>query len=650
MIKVSDPFWNRYREIVHSSMLPFQWSVLNDEADVEIAKERIDGNSPNEKSHAIANFRIAAGLEKGDHYGWVFQDSDVYKWLEAAAYTLRFHPEDEKLRKDADSVVDLIAAAQAEDGYLNTYYTIRYPKRRFHRMAESHELYCAGHFFEAAAAYYEATGNKKVLDTAVRFADCIERTFGRDKEVNGFDGHEEVKIGLMKLYRITGDRKYLDLTKYFLDVRGTLPDFFSEQLKADPGEDPIKGVSEAPLPYFQADVRPVDQTVARGHAVRQVYLLTAMADYAAESGDGDMIAACDRLWDDIVGRQMYITGGIGSTVSGEAFTFDYNLPNDTMYCETCAAVGMIFFANRMLKNRLRGEYADVMERILYNSAISGMALDGKHFFYVNPLEVQPEASRLDPGKPHVLPVRPSWLGCACCPPNLARLIASLDDYIYTQREDVVAVNLFIGSTGEFELGEDKALKITLETQYPANGYVKLMVSGSGRLAVRIPGYVTDYVLKRNGERVTDNAEDGYIYLDGPFSDDEIVLEFEQEPILWRAHPYVRSDAGKVALSRGPFIYCLEGVDNGEHLECLSIGSEAAFRYEEEEDDKLGRIGVIYAEGLRQQVNEKRPLYVKAVGIDNAEVMEPQELRFIPYYAWANRGENEMSVWIREFEW
>ncbi|MBO6214109.1 MAG: glycoside hydrolase family 127 protein, partial [Lachnospiraceae bacterium] len=201
-----------------------------------------------------------------------------------------------------------------------------------------------------------------------------------------------------------------------------------------------------------------------------------------------------------------------------------------------------------------------------------------------------------------------------------------------------------------ELGEDKALKITLETQYPANGYVKLMVSGSGRLAVRIPGYVTDYVLKRNGERVTDNAEDGYIYLDGPFSDDEIVLEFEQEPILWRAHPYVRSDAGKVALSRGPFIYCLEGVDNGEHLECLSIGSEAAFRYEEEEDDKLGRIGVIYAEGLRQQVNEKRPLYVKAVGIDNAEVMEPQELRFIPYYAWANRGENEMSVWIREFEW
>lgn len=646
MVSITDRFWSRYREIVHDKMLPYQWAVLNDEIDVKIEKERNDGSSPNEKSHAMANFRIAAKLENGDHYGWVFQDSDVYKWLEAAAYVLRYHPEDLKLRSDADSVVDLIAAAQADDGYLNTFYTIRFPKRRFKRLAESHELYCAGHFFEAAAAYYEVTGNNKVLTVATHFADLIEKTFGPDKEIDGFDGHEEVKIGLMKLYRVTGDRRYLDLTKYFLDVRGTKPDFFTEQLKNDPGEDPIKGVSEAPLSYFQADIRPVDQTVARGHAVRQVYLLTAMADYAAESKDPDMLAACCRLWRDITDRQMYVTGGIGSTVHGEAFTFDHNLPNDTMYCETCAAVGMIFFARRMLENELNGEYADIMERVLYNSAISGMALDGQHFFYVNPLEVIPEACKKDPGKPHVMTVRPAWLGCACCPPNLARLIASLDDYIYTVRDDTVAINLFISSEASFDLADNKKMSISMDSLYPKKGEIHIKVNGDGRLAIRVPSYAKNVSLEHDHDPLEMHQKSGYIYVTGPFTDEEITLQFSVEPIIWKSHPYVRADIGRLAVSRGPFVYCAESVDNGDHLECLMIRPDTAIRYELE-DGPLGHIGVLYASGFRYQVPEDTPLYRPANEPDSKQNYAPVEIKLIPYYAWANRGENEMSVWLTE---
>lgn len=674
-MRINDAFWGRYREIVRTGMIPFQWSVLNDEADITIERERTDGNSPSEKSHAIENFKIAAGRSEGEHYGWVFQDSDVYKWLEAVGYSLRSHPDDD-LKAIADKVVELIADAQDEDGYLNTFYKIKFPERRFKRLAESHELYCAGHFFEAACAYHEATGNELVLTTAKRLADCLVRTFGADKEVNGFDGHEEVKVGLMKLYRATGNEDYLKLTKYFLDVRGTVPDFFATQLKNDPGEDPIKGVSEAPLSYFQADVRPVDQTVARGHAVRQVYLLTAMADYAAETGDGRIFEACVRLWDDITKRQMYITGGIGSTVHGEAFTTDYDLPNDTMYCETCAAVGLVFFARQMLRNRLSGEYADVMERVIYNSAISGMALDGMHFFYVNPLEVVPELSKKDPGKPHVKAIRPSWLGCACCPPNLARLIASIDDYVYTvtkyEGEPAIAVNLFVSGEAEFDVGGVK-LSITSETDYPNTGKVRFRLHGDGKsravFAVRIPGFAADSRVTLNGRPAAIEgvgvhmeaspsvcARDGYVYIKKAFGNDEVELEFTLEPIFYEAHPYVRDDCGKVALQRGPFVYCLESVDNGEHLELVSVDVDAPVECCVEQDAKLGEIVALYASGKRLRVRDdvtNEPLYrplakrerrSTTAGNTNSDDVR---LRYIPYYAWANRGENEMCVWVRK---
>ena len=650
---ITDPFWLRYRSVVRHEMIPYQWKVLNDEIDVRIERERDDSSIPNEKSHALENFRIAAGIHEGHHYGWVFQDSDVYKWLEAVAYSLMEEP-DESLKRMADSVVDLIAKAQEEDGYLGTYFTIEEPYRRFKSLMNSHELYCAGHFMEAAAAYYEAVGNQKVLDVARRLADCIEKALGPEGEF-GYDGHEEIEIGLMKLYHLTGEERYMRLSRYFLRIRGTDEDFFGEQKKNDPGKAPlIGGMDQLTRRYFQIHRPPVEQDTAEGHAVRLVYLCTAMADVAASAGDREMLSACRKIWRNIVDRRMYITGGIGSTVHGEAFTFDYDLPNDTMYCETCASVGLVFFAAQMLRNENAGEYGDVMERALYNTVLAGTALDGKHFFYVNPLEVNPAASRSDPGKSHVKPVRPQWLGCACCPPNLARLLASVDRYIYTVKDDLCLVNLYISSTAELSAaGGD--VRITQSTDYPRSGIIQIHVSAQQDhpidLGLRIPGWSRTHrvtmdgnVCEKEAGGCTGACENGYLYLRHLAGEHEIVLELCMEPRFWRADPRVRDDIGKVALTRGPIVYCLEEADNGKNLHLLSVDISGKTE-EEEEQGELGDIMTITAEGRRIQEPEgEECLYLPA-----DEAAWPQtdvRLHFIPYYTWANRGCNEMCVWVR----
>ena len=652
-IRITDPFWLRYRSLVRSEMIPYQWKVLNDEIDVRIERERDDDSIPNEKSHALENFRIAAGLCEGRHYGWVFQDSDVYKWLEAVAYSL-MEEMDEALKKMADSVVELIAKAQEEDGYLGTYFTIEEPGRKFKSLMDSHELYCAGHFMEAAAAYHEATGNQKVLDTARKLAACIDRVLGPEGEF-GYDGHEEIEIGLMKLYHLTGDEEYLRLSRHFLKIRGTDKDFFGEQRKTDPGKKPlIQGMGRPPRKYFQVHRPPVSQDTAEGHAVRLVYLCTAMADVAASAGDQDMLEACRKIWRNIVDRRMYITGGIGSTVHGEAFTFDYDLPNDTMYCETCASVGLMFFARQMLKNESAGEYGDVMERALYNTVLSGTALDGKHFFYVNPLEVRPEASALDPGKSHVKPVRPEWLGCACCPPNLARLLASLDQYIYTVKENACLVNLYISSSAELTVS-GQAVRIAQTGEYPRKGEICFDVcAGEDHpldLALRIPAWSRTFEVTLDQSPVGNTgAEDGnglangFFYLRNLKGTHRITLKLDLKPRLWKADPRVKEDIGKAALLKGPLVYCLEEADNGKNLHLLSIDPSGTIE-EEEEQGPLGGIIRLNAVGKRiLEPEEGGRLYRPA----EDEVLREEEvrLRFIPYYAWANRGPNEMSVWVR----
>ena len=651
-VRILDPFWLNYRSLVRHEMIPYQWKVLNDEIDVQIERERDDASIPNEKSHALENFRIACGMHEGHHYGWVFQDSDVYKWLEAVAYSL-MEEMDESLKKTADSVVDLIAMAQEEDGYLGTYFTIEEPDRKFKSLINSHELYCAGHFMEAAAAYYQATGNRKVLDTAEKLASCIMRALGPEGEF-GYDGHEEIEIGLMKLYHLTGEEKYLRLSRHFLQIRGTDEDFFAEQRKTDPGKHPlIGGVDLLPRRYFQVHRPLLEQDTAEGHAVRLVYMCTAMADVAASTGDQDMLNACRKIWNNIVERRMYITGGIGSTVHGEAFTFDYDLPNDTMYCETCASVGLIFFARQMLRCESAGIYGDVMERALYNTVLSGTALDGKHFFYVNPLEVQPEASRLDPGKSHVKPVRPQWLGCACCPPNLARLLSSVDQYLYTVKEDLCLVNLYMSSEAQLFVA-GKTVRITQTTDYPRSGVIHLRVSADESkpmtLGLRIPAWSGSFEamldgtdaagLRREG---TGAYERGYYYLKNLTGEHEIVLKLCVEPRLWSANPLVKEDIGKVALTRGPVVYCLEEADNGKNLHLLSIEASGTMK-EEREKGALGDIIRISVPGTRMRVpKEEHSLYRPA----EEEIPEDTALiHFIPYYTWGNRGSNEMQVWVR----
>ena len=652
-IVITDPFWLHYRSIVRHEMIPYQWKVLNDEIDVRIERERDDASIPNEKSHALENFRIAAGIHAGHHYGWVFQDSDVYKWLEAAAYSLMEEP-DESLKRMADSVVDLISRAQEEDGYLGTYFTIEEPERKFKSLMNSHELYCAGHFMEAAAAYYEATGNRKVLDTARKLAACIDKALGPEG-VFGYDGHEEIEIGLMKLFHLTGEEQYLHLSRYFLRIRGTDEDFFGEQRKTDPGTKPlIGGMDKLSRRYFQVHTPPAEQDTAEGHAVRLVYMCTAMADVAAAAGDREMLDACRRIWRNIVDRRMYITGGIGSTVHGEAFTFDYDLPNDTMYCETCASVGLVFFAAQMLRSESIGEYGDVMERALYNTVLAGTALDGKHFFYVNPLEVNPAASRWDPGKSHVKPVRPEWLGCACCPPNLARLLASVDRYIYTVKEDLCLVNLYISNTAELSVSGGN-VRITQLTDYPAGGTIRIRVNAQKDrafdLGLRIPGWSRTYEVTMDGAVVPDetgrntgSCENGFFYLRDLTGLHEIVLRLNMEPRFWRADPRVRDNVGKTVLTRGPIVYCLEEVDNGKNLHLLSVDTSHKPE-EEEEQGELGHIIRITADGKRIREPEEGGRLYRPV---DEEMLQEQDvrLRFVPYYTWANRGSNEMSVWVR----
>lgn len=653
-VTITDSFFNNYKDMIRKEMIPYQWKVLNDEIDVNIERERNDDNIPNMKSHALENFRIAAGLKEGHHYGWVFQDSDVYKWLEAVAYSLRSHP-DKELQKLADETVHLIGQAQEESGYLSTYFTIDDPDRKFKRLMESHELYCAGHFLEAAVAYHETTGNKEVIDIAVKLADYLDSYFGDEEgKTFGYDGHEEIEIGLIKLYRLTGEKKYLKLAVYFLDARGQKPDYFANQINKEGPDNPVIPGMKLFDPEYAQDHLPVrKQETAEGHAVRLVYMCAAMADAAYELKDEELLNACKIIYHNIVDKRMYITGGIGSTFHGERFTFDYDLPNDTMYCESCASIGLFFFMYRMVLADKKAEYADIMERALYNTILGGMALDGKHYFYVNPLEVNPIAYKKDPGKSHVKPVRPEWLGCACCPPNLARCLTSLDNYIYAQTDDTIYVNLFIQSKAKFG-----NITINQKTDYPKSGKIVFKINvdentdaAGSRLAIRIPAWADSYELfigKKPNHITVNDISDGYAFIELSQPEMEIELNLPMDITRWYANSNVRSDIGKVAIARGPQVYCLEGIDNdGGELCKLSLPKTSILKYEFN-DELLGGVGVITADGMR--VSEPKeiasPLYYKSSTLRN-NIKEQVKMKWIPYYAWANRGENEMQVWVRE---
>ena len=642
-LKINDPFLGQYQQLVRDVVIPYQWDALND---------RIEEADP---SHAIENFRIAAGRQEGEFYGMVFQDSDVAKWLEAVAWSLCQKP-DPGLEKTADEVIELVAAAQCEDGYLNTYFTVKAPEERWTNLAECHELYCAGHMIEAGVAFFQATGKRRLLDVVCRLADHIDSVFGPgDNQLHGYPGHPEIELALMRLYDVTQEPRYIALVKYFVEARGTQPHFYDiEYEKRDKTSywntyGPAWMVMDKP--YSQAHQPISEQPVAIGHAVRFVYLMTGVAHLARLSQDEGKRRDCLRLWKNMARRQLYITGGIGSQSSGEAFSSDYDLPNDTVYAESCASIGLMMFARRMLEMEADSQYADVMERALYNTVLGGMALDGKHFFYVNPLEVHPKSLKFNHIYDHVKPVRQRWFGCACCPPNIARVLTSLGHYIYTPHDDVLYINLYVGNSVEIPVGNE-ALRLRISGNYPWQEQVKIVIDSSSpvnhTLALRLPDWCDKPQVTLNGAPVTQDVRKGYLHISHLWQEgDTLQLTLPMPVRRIYGNPLVRHQAGQVAVQRGPLVYCLEQADNGEQLHNLQLPRDARFSAVEGKGIFARKI-LLQAPGYKQTAEdaENQALW----HYDRApSSRQPQVLTFIPWFSWANRGEGEMRIWVNETE-
>ncbi|NGZ73783.1 glycoside hydrolase family 127 protein [Saccharibacillus alkalitolerans] len=641
-VRLNDPFWSRYTDLVQNVVIPYQYEAIHD---------RAPGAEP---SGAVRNFRIAAGQAEGEFVGWVFQDSDLAKWLEAVGYSLQIR-RDAELERRADELIELIAAAQQPDGYLNTYFTIKEPGRRWTNLTDCHELYCAGHMIEAAVAYYEATGKDRLLQVMKRMIDHIETVFGPEEgRLRGYDGHQEIELALVKLYNLTGEERYLKLAAFFINERGQEPNFLIAEWerRGRRGHFNPNVQEKLDVSYFQAHMPVREQSEAIGHAVRAVYMYTAMADLARLTEDAELEAACRRLWHNVTRTQMYVTGGIGSTHHGEAFTFDYDLPNDTVYAETCASIGLIFFAQRMLLLEPKAEYADVMERALYNNVLASMAQDGKHYFYVNPLEVWPQACSCNPGKHHVKPQRQAWFGCACCPPNVARLLTSLNRYVYTQRGDTLYANLYIGSELSAELGGN-AVTLKQQAELPWSGSVRFEI-GTDRetefaLALRLPAWCPEMTVSVNGEAVNfsrHELRDGYLPLRRRWQDGDVVeAVLTIETRLVYADRRVRADAHKAAIQRGPLVYCAESADNAEPIAALRLRQDAAFA-ERSAAGLPGGAVAIETDAFRIAADEKNGAGTESLLYRTEPPrLESAKLTAVPYYLWGNRGSGEMAVWL-----
>ncbi len=614
----------RMQRLVKEQVLPYQWEVLHDRLpDVP-------------QSHCIMNFRIAAGLDQGEHYGMVFQDSDLYKWLEATAYCVAVFGEAAKdLEAHADEACALIEKAQGPDGYLNTYYTIKEPEGRFSNLLEGHELYCAGHFFEAAVAYHAATGKRAILDTACRFADYLTSRFGTDPgQLLGYPGHQEVEVGLLKLYQATGKKPYLDLAGYFIAQRGKQPLYFAAE-KEKPGYRDIFGLPVMhQTTYSQCHLPPVDQTDAVGHAVRALYMYSAMADLANLTGDEALQNACQTLFVNVTQRRSYITGAVGSTQYGESFTADFDLPNDTVYGESCASVALMMFSSRMTTLTGEGSYYDTVERAFFNQVLAGIAQSGKEFFYVGPLAVNPAACKGNPGLRHVKPVRQRWFDVACCPTNIARTIMSMGLYAFGVKDDTLFIHIPLACNIH-----TKCFALSLITQYPFGDTLRIRVSDQRQnLAIRQSGLSPVKSLKVNGEERPLIVRQGYIHLHDLKPGDVVDAVYDLAPHYVVSNPQVADNVGKAAVMRGPLVYCAEQADNGEGITCLELPHEAEFA---EEATYIGQEAVaLKVHGSRLVFADRESLYQQRL-----PGREKADITLIPYFLWANRGEGEMRVYL-----
>ena len=580
----------------------------------------------------------------------MFWDSDTGKWVEAVAYSLHTHP-DPALEKQVNEVVDLIESAQEDDGYLNTFFGNLEKENKWANLRDWHELYNAGHLIEGAVAYKRATGDSKLLDILCRFADLIDSKFGLDEgKKRGYPGHPELEMALASLYRETGEKRYLNLSKYFIDERGQEPHYFDIESQAR-GENPDDFWAQS-YKYCQAHKPIREQTEATGHSVRACYLYAGIADVALETQDEELLDISRCLWDDLTTHQMYITGGLGPAHSVEGFTFAYDLPNETAYAETCAGIALAFWAHRMFHIDPHGRYIDVMERAIYNNVLSGVSYEGDQFFYANPLTSYPfinpheHFSGVNSDKHYR---RQDWFFCPCCPPNLSRIVASIGSYFYSNTADRVYVHLYNTSTANIEL-DDSIIQLKQETNYPWDGTIQLSVSidkpARFELALRIPGWCRSYTVAVNGESQSLNHENGYILVRRQWHDgDSVTLELDMPVERMAPHPEIRQNAGHIALQRGPLVYCLEEVDNGARLANVSIPQDA--QLEAHFDASLfDGISVITGDAIRTEPGAwSGGMYEpqSTVAYDKS----PFQFKAIPYYLWANREPGEMRVWIRD---
>ncbi|MDH4414561.1 MAG: glycoside hydrolase family 127 protein [Rhizobium sp.] len=564
----------------------------------------------------------------------MFWDSDLGKSIETIAYSLYRKP-NPQLEARADAIIDLYEKLQDEDGYLNAWFQRVQPDRRWTNLRDHHELYCAGHLMEAAVAYFQATGKRKLLDILCRFADYMITVFGHGEgQIPGYCGHEEIELALVKLARVTGERKYLDLSKFFIDERGTEPHFFTEEAHRD-GRD-VADFHQKTYEYGQAHQPVREQRKVVGHAVRAMYLYSGMADIATEYRDDSLTEALEALWDDLTTKQMYITGGIGPAAANEGFTDYFDLPNDTAYAETCASVGLVFWANRMLGRGPNRRYADIMEQALYNGALPGLARDGKTFFYENPLE--------STGKHH----RWTWHHCPCCPPNIARLVTSIGSYMYAVADDEIAVHLYGESSLRCELVNGADVTLRQVSNYPWEGAVGLEIGlkkpARFALSLRIPEWAAGATLSINGGMLDLETimTDGYARIERDWQDGDRVALYL--PLALRpqfANPRVRQDVGRVALMRGPLVYCVETTDNGADLNAIVVPRDLPSGETVALPGLNGAIAVdldVEREGTEDWGNG---LYR-----NSRASRKPSKIRLIPYHLWDNREPGEMLVWMQ----
>ncbi len=620
-VKLTGKFWAERLDTVLSKTIPSQYDKLVEYNMIEALKVK-QPPPP-----------LTIPRNTHDFTTQIFWDSDIGKWIEAASYALAHGP-DAEIETKIDHITNLLEKAQPPDGYLNTWYIGREIDKRWSNMRDNHELYNAGHLLEGAIAYFQSTGKRKLLGLMEKYMDHVAKTFGpRAGQKPGYCGHQEIEIALFKLYRLTDEKRWLDLCAYFINQRGQQPHYFDQETRAR-GTDPTSFWAKT-YEYNQSHKPVREQTKVTGHAVRAFYMLTAMADLAAEMSDAGLKKACEVLWRDAVTTKMYVTGGFGPSAFNEGFTSDYDLPNDTAYAETCATVAMIFFAQRMLNLDLDRQYADIMELGLYNGGLSGLSRDGTHYFYENKLESSGKDQRW------------AWHHCPCCTMNVSRLIASIGSYYYSTGEDLIAIHLYGGAAAEFQLGETK-VALTEKSNYPWDGKIRIKVSpvkpATFTIKLRIPAWAEKKAKASvNGKavQVSRNLQKGYLTIKREWQKGDVIrLDLPMNVRRIYANPLVKADQGKVALARGPLVYCIEQKDNGK-TPVTSLVLPRKAKVSHLLTSQLGGIVTLKSKG-KVMLHKSGELY-----LGHPPSTAPATITAIPYYAWNNRGQNALRVWINE---